>query len=298
MCYLNNTTRAASLALLLSTAGAGQVPQTAGAPAAFDVVSIKPNRSGSLARAIGPQPGGFGGLNVTARELIAYAYGVPQNQAAQLVDGGPDWLGSDRFNVDARVNGPRLAPEQFPPLIQRLLADRFHLVAHRETRPIPVFALVAIPDASERTRKLRRNTAVDCEARRAAARAAGGPPPLTGSGAAAADRLTCALRIFPGEMHGDAVSMSMLAGYLDAFAGRTVVDRTGLNGYYDVDLVWTPDAPAPGTPVRRPPDAPPVDPNGPSFFTALEEQLGVKLQSETAPMSELVIDSIDRPEEN
>lgn len=265
-----------------------------GAPAAFDIVSIKPNTSGSLARSIGPQPGGFGGLNVSARELIAYAYAISQNSSSIQIAGGPAWLDRDRFDVDARL-AVRLAPAQYAPLVQRLLADRFHLQVHRETRDLPVYALVAAREDRPQGPGMRANP-VDCDARRAAARAAGGPPPLTGTGTAPPDRPVCAVRIMPGVMRGGAVSMSVLATYLGGVAGRLVVDKTNIPGTFDIDLEWTPDSFTAAGAAR--PDDRPVDPNGPSLFTALQEQLRLKLQTDTAPMDVVVIDRLDRPEAN
>lgn len=264
------------------------------APTSFDVVSIKPNPSGSLIRSIGPQPGGFGGLNVSARELIAYAYGISQNTSSIQIVGGPAWLDRERFDVDARL-AVRLAPAQYAPLLQRMLTERFHLQMHREQRDLPVYALVASREDRSPAPGMRANP-VDCEARRAAARAAGGPPPLAGTGIAPPDRPVCALRITPGILRGAAVTMPVLATYLGGVAGRLVIDKTGIPGTFDIDLEWTPDAsPAPDT--SRQDDRPPA-PNGPSLFTALQEQLGLKLQSDAAPMDLVIIDRLERPEAN
>jgi uncharacterized protein (TIGR03435 family) len=291
ICYLYSMLR--SLALIMAISVTSLAAQDA-VPATFDVVSIKPNTSGSLARSIGPQPGGFGGLNVSARELIAYAYGISQNAAAVQIVDGPAWLDGERFDVDARL-ATRLAPAQYPPLLQRMLADRFRLQVHRETRTLPVFALVAARADRSAGPGMRANP-IDCEARRAAARAAGGPPPLTGSGTTPPDRPVCALRIMPGAMRGAAVSMSMLATYLGGVAGRQVIDRTGIAGTFDIDLDWTPDASTLPDPTR--PDSKPVDANGPSLFTALQEQLRLKLEADTAPLEVVVIDRLERPEAN
>jgi uncharacterized protein (TIGR03435 family) len=97
-------------------------------------------------------------------------------------------------------------------------------------------------------------------------------------------------------MRGAAVSMSMLATYLGGVAGRQVIDRTGIAGTFDIDLDWTPDASTLPDPTR--PDSKPVDANGPSLFTALQEQLRLKLEADTAPLEVVVIDRLERPEAN
>lgn len=263
-------------------------------PAAFEVVSIKPNTSGSPIRSMGPQPGGFGGLNVSARELVAYAYGIAQSASATQIIGGPSWFDRERFDVDARLS-VRLPPTQYGPLVRTMLEERFRLTAHRDTRDLPVYALVAARSDRSAGPSLHANP-VDCAARAAAARAAGGPPPLASPAAVPPDRPVCALRVRPGQLRGAAVSLPLLATYLGSFAGRTVVDRTGIPGTFDVDLDWTPDPPSPTEPPR--PDARPADPNGPSLFSALQEQLGLRLQADVAPLEVIVIDRVERPEAN
>jgi uncharacterized protein (TIGR03435 family) len=177
-------------------------------------------------------------------------------------------------------------------MLRNLMADRFKLRVHRETREMPIYALVLARSDGTLGPQLR-PAAVDCAAL-AGQRGRGGPPaPLQ-----AGERPPCGMRIGPGNMMGGGLALSQLANSLSPFAQRVVVDRTGLTGNFDLDLTWTPDqipqAPPGGLPAGVPPP-PPIDPNGPSLFTALQEQLGLKLDSVRGPVEVLVIDSVEQP---
>ena len=248
----------------------------------FDVASVKPNVSGEVGGGFNMRPGWQLVItNNSLRNIVRNAWGL---QNFQIV-GGPDWFDRDRFDITAKPGAEPRSREEFFQMIQSLLADRFKLRVHFETREIPIYALVPVRPG-EVGPKL--STAMtDCGAVAAAARQGGGPPPPVG------ERPLCGTRTTPGRMTAGAVNMESLARNLSNFAGRIVVDRTGLAGVYDLDLEWLPDQlPPPGSlPAGLPP--PPSD--APSLFTAVQEQLGLRLDSQRGPVEVLVIDSAERP---
>jgi uncharacterized protein (TIGR03435 family) len=260
------------------------------APPAFEAASVKLNTSGGWRREMGPAPGGrFTATNTFARDLIAFAYGVSQDSVSFRIVGGPKWIDDDRFNVVATVTGPWTF-QQMREMVRTLLADRFRLAAHTETRELPTYALIVVPNQPARLRR----SAVDeaaCQARREAIQRrepvpppVPGAPPICGTG-----------RTNPGTITAVGGSMPSLAASLGQFVGRSISDRTQLTGLFDFELTWTPD-----TIPQLPPDAPPlnIDPNGPSIFTALREQLGLTLDSSRGPVDVVVIDRIEHPTED
>src|ERR1051326_3414072 len=270
-------------------------------PPQFEVASIKPNKSGDGRVMIGMQPGGrFTATNVPLRMLIRNAY---QLQDSQLV-GGPDWITNERYDISAKaedgvVSGPQPPMGQPGPIqlmLRALLAERFKLVVHNEDREMPIFALVLNRPDGKLGPQLTKSD-VDCAAMMGRGRGNGRgpiPPPEPGQ------PMPCGIRIGFGNMAVGSAPMSQVAASLSQFAGRIVVDKTGLTGAYDMNLTWTPD-----NMPQRPPGAPeplvngvPIDPNGPSLFTAVQEQLGLKLESQKAPIKVLVIDRAERPVEN
>jgi len=191
---------------------------------------------------------------------------------------GPAWLDQDCFEIVAKMPEGAAANEM-PAMLQALLAERFHLAAHKENRPGPVYALVVDkggPKFQEASQNYRRGTRQDLMYFRAAWSETQG---------------------FKGVM-----TMSKLAGFLAGHLDRPVQDLTGLSGTYDIDLLWARD-PAIDPPARFPPppgtqpDLP--DPPKATLFTAIRESLGLKLEARTVPTEMLVIDRIERvPIEN
>ena len=263
-------------------------------PLAFETASVKPNKSGDEERYIRIDPGG-GGLtvvNMQLRALITFAY---QIQSFQL-EGGPGWIASDRFDILARserevpATGAFFAgQEPLRMMMRTLLADRFKLVMHKETKELPIFELVLARQDGRLGPRLR-PAAVDCAAQAAAAR--GGTPPPAASGPPGPG---CVLNINPVSVRGGGVTMAMLANLLVGSAQRLVIDRTGLTGNWDLEVNYTPDK-SQVPPGVEPPV--PIDWNGPSLFTALEEQLGLKLRPTRGPVEVLVIDSVQQPTPN
>jgi uncharacterized protein (TIGR03435 family) len=250
----------------------------------FDVVSVKSNKSGGMR--IMFKADGYSATNVSVKLLIQTAYGIRQD----LISGGPGWLESAGYDFEAKVAGPdvdalkKLTPEQRRSMLQPALADRFKLKVHTETKQLPVYEIVLAKGGS----KLKEATAGDTYAN-----GIKGPDGVGRGGM---------MRFGPGQLTAQAVPMTSLTNMLSQQLHRTVLDKTGLTGKYDLELNWTPDQGADpmfkgpeGSPQRG--DAAP-DSSGPSIFTALQEQLGLKLQSAKGPVETLVIDHVEMPSEN
>lgn len=244
---------------------AGSVPETS---AAFDVAVIHPNPGDTTGRShiwSSASDGNFKAQNVSAMELIRYAFGMPETR----ISGGPGWMRSAKFDLeaksdpamDSRLRGldSASARELKQHMLQSLLADRFTLKAHQETRELPIYTLVV---------------------------AKGGP------------------RFQPSQINGTTISsgnanitvtgsdhtVALLAEQLSRTLGRVVVDKTGLDGRYDLTLKWATDDGA--STAGSSADA------GPSIFTAIQEQLGLKLESGKGPVPILVVDHLEKPSEN
>jgi bla regulator protein BlaR1 len=274
---------------------AQQVPASVASGPTFQVASIKPNPTGST----GPTstqvlPGGrYVATNMPIRLLIGQTYRV---SSLRLV-GGPSWIASEHFDINAKADGelfPRGGERPLESALRALLADRFKLVVHTETRQLPIYALMLARRDGRLGPNLTSSSKTDCDAVLAAAQGrGGGPPPPSAPGEAP----PCGARTFPSTIWADSLTISQLAGFISGEVNRTVEDRTGLTGRFNFHLTWTPDR-MPQQPPGAPDDLPPVDPNGPSIFTALQEQLGLKLESTTGPVEVLVIDSVERPTPN
>jgi bla regulator protein blaR1 len=268
--------------------------QTSPAPA-FEVASVKPNKSGEGFIRFGMQPGGrFTASNVPLRELIRFAYAL---QDFQILD-APGWIASDRFDVIAKAEGniPPSQPGTVGPLqrmVQSLLAERFQLKARLDMREMPRYDMVLARSDGKLGPQLKPST-TDCQALFAAARRGGAPPAPPGPG----ERLQCGFRIGPGLMQMGASPLSQLANALSPMVQRVVIDRTGLPGNFDLEMTFILDQLPKGPPTAGAPPLPPIDPDGASIFTALQEQLGLKLEPTRGPVDVLVIDSVEHPTEN
>ena len=274
--------------VLFTTAAAAQQP-TAAPAITFEAASIKERIGAGAGSSVGRRPGGrFVADNATLRELIEFAYEI---QGFQLV-GRLEPIEAARWDVTARLAGlPRPAapgqPDDTLLALRALLADRFGLGLRSETRELPVFALTTVRDDGTPGRALVKS-ATDCPALFAAISRGGAPPPAGGP--------PCGLRGRVGSIQGAGVPLSELTLALSTRVQRAVVDRTGLTGTWDFTLTYAADAStiSPGT---LPPGAP-VPPPGPdeaSLFTALQEQLGLRLTSVRAPVEVLVVERATRP---
>jgi uncharacterized protein (TIGR03435 family) len=223
----------------------------------FDVATIKLHK-GIITFSADPRVQGrtVNGTAITLRDLVTYAYQVRYDQ----LSGGPPWAGDDHYDVLAKSEGEGvLEPAQARLMMQALLAERFHLQVHRETKEMAIYALVI---------------------------AKGGPkirpsaPDATGGSMVRASEKGLRMEASRG-------TMEQLARQLAGTSGRYVVDRTGLSGPYAFTLEWWP--------ANR---TPPPDSDVPSMFDAVQEQLGLKLEATKGPVEMLVIDRAEKPAEN
>jgi uncharacterized protein (TIGR03435 family) len=228
-------------------------------PLSFEVASIRPNNSGSRSSNTSINSSGrFSATNVTAKILLIAAYKL---QAYQII-GGPAWMDSDRFDIAAKAED-KASAEQVAEMIRSLLADRFKMTFHHETKELPVYALLVAKNGS----KLKASTGGD-------------------------NHDSNTLR---GKITGQNIPMETVIKLLSNQLDRLVVDRTGLAGNYDLELEWSPDASRPSADAAG---AAATEPSGPSIFTAVQEQLGLRLEATKAPVDAIVIDALERPSEN
>jgi uncharacterized protein (TIGR03435 family) len=281
----------AALVAGMVVAGLGAA-RVAGQQPAFDAASIKLNKLGA-ARSGRLAPGRIEQTSVTLRDLIAMAYGP------QEISGAPNWIDTDRFDVMA-TGGFTLAGflpggDGSPPVVymmlRSLLTERFKLAIHVATEERPIYALVTARPDKKPGERLHASD-VDCNAYLAAL-ARGGPPSAPPPGARPGP--PCSRRgNTPGRMTGNSISMAQLADALSSAAGRPVFDRTGLAGNFDVDLEWTPALGTQGS-VGADAVSGPSAGDSPPLFTALEDQLGLKLESTRGPVEILVVDHVEHP---
>jgi uncharacterized protein (TIGR03435 family) len=256
----------------------GQAPEPAPIPY---VASVKVNTSGSGESFTRRLPGGtFLASNMLLRDLIAFAHGLQPFQ----IEGAPDWIGSVRFDVtmkaEANVGPVAIGPTQIGlQLARAVLAERFAFRAHRETRERPVFALVRARQDGSLGPRLRQS-ATDCAALASEAGKTGAPwPPRSAEG-----RILCGLQTGGNTLTAGGYPMAEFQRFLTGQTQRVVIDRTGLTGAWDFELTFTP-----------PDVAATVSTDVPSLFTALQEQLGLKLDATRGPAEVLVVDRIERP---
>ena len=244
------------------------------APPQFEVASVKPNASGDGKVLIQPQPGGrFTAMNVTLRQLIRYAYQLQESQIA----GGPAWLARDHFDIVAKAERAGMDDRL---MLRALLAERFKLVVHTDTRELSIYALVLAKSDGAPGPELKRS-APDCEA------------------PSADNRSACGVKVLPGTILAGGATLTELADGLSTLVDRVVQDRTGLTAHFAFTLRWTPEQVSPGYERKaRAMGLPPIDPDGPAVFTAAREQLGLKLDAQKGPVSVLVVDRAELPKED
>jgi uncharacterized protein (TIGR03435 family) len=240
----------------------------------FDVASVKPKASGDPPSAPAVSRGRFSWTNATLRQLIQIAY---DRRPHQLI-GMPDWAGTARFDVSATTN-PGTSPQQMNVMLQSLLADRFDLLVHRDNHELPVYSLV-VARRDGRLGPGIRPAAVDCEDVTT--------HPLDG-GNAQSNYSGCTPQMGLTRLKAPGFRMATLASALMRLFDRSIIDKTGVSGAFDIELTWIPD------PTMLPNGVPaPTNATGASIFTALEEQLGLKLLSDRGPVDVLVIDHLSR----
>jgi uncharacterized protein (TIGR03435 family) len=262
---------AAIVALLPGAFAQSSAPKPGAEPTdpVFDVAAIRQNLSDPSARShivSSPFDGEFHAINVPLKMLLAWAFETPETR---ILD-GPSWIGSTKFDIEAKADSSvddrlhtrpsdqgRLEKQK---MLQALLADRFRLAVHRESRQLPIYALVV---------------------------AKGGPKfQVSRANGTAIEAWNGKIKV-----QGSDDTIALLCEQLARKLGRPVVDKTGIPGRYDLTLEWTPDE-------QSGPNATAADPLGPSLFTAIEEQLGLKLESEKGPVEVLVIEHVEMPSAN
>jgi uncharacterized protein (TIGR03435 family) len=260
----------------------------------FDAASIKRNTSGSQGMMIPIDlPGGHASArNATLRFLISVAYKLPSlpRQTRVTLVGGPGWMDSEHFDIEAEVGG-NPSTEQKRLMFRSLLADRFKLTMHHETRQLPAFALVLDkggkpgPQLQPHSQDAKCLEPSDTYAVSQPAPGSNDPPPVP------CDNFT----VVPGpfsswKIVGVNVTLEYLASILSYWQGidRAMVDRTALTGKYDIRLEYTPQIAG----IEADASAPPL------IFTAVQQQLGLKLEATKAPVDVLVIDHVEKPSPN
>jgi uncharacterized protein (TIGR03435 family) len=246
----------------------------------FAVASVKPTSAGAREYypvAIDPD-GRFAWKNVHLGQLIRRAYSLPPSRP---MEGEPSWFKSDRFDVEARAEGSP-TEEQTWSMVRSLLADRFKLKVHEETRELPVYALVLARSDGTLGPQIRSSACV------AKDKISLGPGPIDPRGRPLPPVPCGGVRTMPrrGTLEARFATMAKLADALSVVMGRPVQDRTGLAGTFDLQAEWTPAPDSLG---------PPTFGVGPATFAALEEQLGLRLDAQTGPVDVLVIDHVERP---
>jgi uncharacterized protein (TIGR03435 family) len=275
---------------LVAAAGTQQEPRS---NPRFDATSVKPSAPQERFQPMAFLPGRFSAASVPLRQVLLNAFRLRSFQLA----GAPDWL-DDRFDITATVAG-NPPVDQLQAMLRTLLVDRFGLVSHREMRDLPIYVLTIARTDGRLGTDLRRS-GTDCAPIRLprGVPAPPPPPPSVGVPPSSGPRDpndiagTCPSVGFPGQISYRNITMLQLGNLLGLFSGRPVADRTGMDGTFDVDLVFTPDQPsgAPGGPAP-----PAASSDAPSIFTAVQEQLGLKLEASRGPVDVLVIEHIERP---
>jgi uncharacterized protein (TIGR03435 family) len=285
---------ASAVLVLTGLANTSQIrAQLPGAPAArpeFEVASIKPNDSGSTSMKFPfPSGGRLTSTNINLKTLISFAYKVPGFE----VTGGPGWVNSDRYDVTAKSAETNIGVDQYRLMVQSLLADRFQLAVHRETKEVPVYAVLPAKNGPRLPEAKPGSCIAPVPNEPLPPRAPGQPAPLVCGG----------FFTGPSSLDGGKMTMAQFVDALSIVLGRRAIDQTGFKGTFDVHLEFAPE----GTALDRrrvgdidsPANQGNPDTSRPSIFTAVQEQLGLKLESQKGPAEMLVIDRVERtPTEN
>lgn len=235
-------------------------------PASFEISSIKPSPPGDTRPPLVGYPAGrLTTVNASLLFLIRFAYDLRDDQIVNA----PGWIASTTYDIEAKASddvpipGGQEGARQIREMTQTLLGQRFKFAAHQETRQEPVYRLTIAKGG------------VKVKATEAK------PGPITSR---------------TGRLTGESVTIPLLIKLLTGPAGRPIIDETGLTARYDFDLKYSPELTPTGTAPGL--DATPPDPNAPSIFTAVQEQLGLRLEPSRGPIEVLVIEHVEKPSEN
>jgi uncharacterized protein (TIGR03435 family) len=264
---LNLTRATSATAWALPAAPVPPKPMAADASPAFEVATIKPSKPETQGKGVLVRGRQFSTVNMSVSDLMTFAYGVHARQIS-----GPEWLETEKYDVVAQPDAEgQPNDKQWKVMVQKLLADRFMLTFHRDKQELPVYAITTAKTGSKLTRS------------------EGDPNGLPGM-------FFRGLGVLPAVN----ASIADLAGVLQtAVLDRPVVDQTGIAGRYDFTLTWTPDeSQFAGLGIRVPPPAANAVNAPPGLFTAIQEQLGLRLESTKAPVDVLVVDRAEKPSAN
>jgi uncharacterized protein (TIGR03435 family) len=258
-------------ALLLLSVSSAILVQAQSKDLSFEVASVKLNHSGDNPCYVRIIPGGgLRAMNAPLQAVITTAYQIPDFELA----GGSAWMTTERWDIEAR--GPGAAPpQQVLNMLRALLAERFQLKVHTEFRQMPIYALLVA-----RSGPKLEPSRIECFDI-----TAGIPPPMPSA------RPCGGFNRGPAQMLGARIAMPGLAKTLSKLVARTVVDKTGIDGSYDIMLDWKPDE-------LLQPDQDPAASESASFFTAIQERLGLRLEAQKGPVEILVVDGVNRASAN
>jgi len=265
------------IALLAVPAIAQQPAATTAQPAlpVYDAVSIHPHNASDNRVDLSFHPDSFTAINITLKELLSYAYQIRED----LISGLPAWADSAHFDISARVSDPdhsvldKLTRDQMKAVLRPVLSDRFQLQIHTEVRTLPVYDLVVTKDGP----KLQKSPP---------------PPDDPDHPTPPGKHRRTSWQFNNGEITVTSITMSDFAVTLADQLHHTVIDKTGLTDAYDFNLKWTPDEDADKAADNGAADRPP------DIFTALQEQLGLKLEAAKGPVTTLVVDHAEQPSPN
>ena len=279
------------LAGIITRPGESQ-PRSAGSRPKFEVASVKVSKSNTAGPGVRLTPGRLSVENMTLRGLIFVAYRIRDFQ----ISNGPGWINSERYDIEAKTEGSNGADAMLL-MLQALLEDRFQLHYHHETKERAVYLMTIAKSGS----KMQAAGCVPFDPNNL-------PKQATMSNQERGKQCSGISRS-AGALNGNGMSMEdatgpafqSLTGQLSLVLDRPVINRTGLNGRFDVHLRWNADQAQSG-PENQPSDpsnpSPSTDQNRPSIFTAVQEQLGLKLEAGKGPVDSFVIDHAERPSEN
>lgn len=242
-------------------------------PSEFEVATVKVNkdgRGGSIIRT----PGGLTAINTEFSKLMEMAFQTRSIDFSAV----PETLRSERFDIVARASG-KIVGDQYWDMLRSLLEQRFGLKHHIQEKSTQLYALMPVKPGTSLGPKISRSRETDC------------PVEPTGSN-------FCGVSAQPGRMIGQRVPMARIARELSGFADRLVQDQTGLSGSFDFQLMWTPEEKLSAEGQRKLLNGTALDTSGPSLYSAVREQLGLKLQAMRGQIEVLVIDHAEQPSEN
>jgi uncharacterized protein (TIGR03435 family) len=243
-------------------------PMDANASPSFEVATIKPSKPDDQRKAFIVRGREFQTINVSLYEMISFAYGVHAKQ----VIGAPDWAATAKFDIDAKPDGEGApSDKQWKGMLQKLIVERYKLTFHRAKKELSVYVLAVAKSGPKMTKS------------------AGDPNGLPG----------LFFRGRLGDLHVNNANMGDFVGLLqNAVLDRPVVDQTGLAGRWDFNLNWTPDdSQFSGMGAKIPPPADGAN-QPPALYTAIQEQIGLKLDAAKAPADVMIIDHVEKPSEN